>query len=184
MQLIAFVPVILSLTLNPISARRPVSLDTTGRAHELAALFNKHKHKVKDRRGIHLEIKIDITSEPVLKPAAQYSGAYGADESFSLRLEVDANGNVTGRGTEPGGNHDERSFTLRDTKVEGALVVGTKVYDNGSTEKFEGVFLRRTIQTNMQDRDQVQFGLGVVFDPPRRGGDDGYDINKLFYEAR
>lgn len=184
MQVLIILPVILSLFLNSLTPNRAVAADSSVRALELAALFNKHKHKVKDRRGVHLEIKIDITSEPVLKPAAQYSGTYGAENGFLLRLEVRADGTVTGRGSEPGGNHDERSFTLRDTKVEGALVVGTKVYDNGSTEKIEGVFLRRTIQTNMQDRDQVQLGLGVVFDPPRRGGDDGYEIYKLFYEAR
>jgi hypothetical protein len=184
MQLIAFLPVILSLVLNPVTLNRPASMDSTERARELAALFNKSKHKVKDKRGVHIEIHIDIVSEPVVRPAAQYSGEYGADDTFSLRLEVGADGKVTGRGSEPGPGTDELNFSLRDGRVDGALVVGTKVYDNGTTAKFEGVFIQRKVHTNMADRDEVLFGLGVVFDPPKRGGDDGWEINKSFYEAR
>jgi hypothetical protein len=184
MQLIAFLPVILSLVLNPLTPSRPVAGDSTERARELAALFNKSKHKVKDKRGVHIEIHIDIVSEPLVKPAAQYSGEYGADDTFSLRLEVGADGKVTGRGSEPRAGTAELNFSLRDARVDGGLVVGTKVYDSGATAKFEGVFIQRTVHTNMGDRDQVLFGLGVVFDPPKRGGDDGWEINKLFYEAR
>jgi hypothetical protein len=183
MQITMFLPLLLSLLLSPAVMPHSSATDAQHRAQELAARFNKNKHKVKDKRGVHIDIKIDITSVPVAKPAGEYAGAYNAWDSYSMQLQVGSDGQLTGSGTEPSEN-GERAFTLRDTRLEGALLTGTKVYQDGSTERLEAVFISRTTRSNMQDRDETVFGLGVVYDQPLTTGDHGFQTDKIFYEMR
>jgi hypothetical protein len=171
------------LWLVPAGGMAPPSSDPQDRAQELAARFNKSKHKVKDKRGVHIEIKIDITSVPAAKPAAEYVGGYNAWDTYSMQLSIRSDGQLSGDGTEPSPS-GSRAFTLRETRLEGALLTGTKVYQDGATENFEGVFISRTIRSNMQDRDETVFGLGVVYDQPVMTGDHGFQTDKMFYEMR
>ena len=118
--------------------------DVSARARELAAYFNKEKHKVKEKRGVRLDIYLEVRGEPAaLTDAAEYSGAYESEPDYPLELRVSPDGAVEGRGAEPspGG---ARRFTLRGARVSGALLTGTKVYDDGGTERVEAVFLNRT----------------------------------------
>jgi hypothetical protein len=156
--------------------------DTGARARELAAYFNKDKHKVKEKRGVRLEVFLEMRAELApLADAAEYSGAYESEPDYPFELRVSSGGAAEGRGAEPstGGT---RRFTLRDARVSGALLTGTKVYDDGGTERIEAVFINLIERHAPRAAGTKSFGLGVVFDPPKAG--DGYVITRLFYARK
>ena len=156
--------------------------DAGVRARELASYFNKDKHKVKEKRGVRLEVFVEVRATPaVRRSAAEYSGVYVAEPDFRLELRVSADGAAEGSGSEParGGG---RRFTLRDARVSGALLTGTKVYDGGGAERFEGVFINRTERHSPEEAGASAFGLGVVYDPPKAGA--GFEVTRLFYELK
>jgi hypothetical protein len=154
------------------------------KSQEIAALFNKTKHKVKEKRGVRLEVFVDIKSEPVVKGnVSEYSGRYKSDTDDWLDLKVSANGQIEAVGSEPSPQNSRR-FRLKDARIEGALLTAMKVYEDGSTEKFEAAFLNRTVRVNQNDAGTTVFGIGVRFDPPKTDSSVGFVINKLFYELK
>ena len=127
-----------------------------------------------------------MRSVPAIKQnPADYSGAYEdlSGMGFSLTLRVDASGRVEGTGYEP--LNDEpavsRSFTLRNGRITGALITATKVYGNGSSEPFEGVFINKTVFESPTDKGVTAFGLGVVGKQFQVGG---VNVDKLFYQLK
>lgn len=157
--------------------------DASARARELADAFSKSKHVVKEKHGIRVEKFKDIHSEPAPKADARlYSGEYEA-ENGALSLRVYADGRAEATGTEPAEDFTRaRRFTLRNARVEGALLTGTKVYEDGSSEPFEGVFINRTDRNSPADPGTTAFGLGVIFDPPKHV--NGNDMGRLFYASK
>ena len=157
--------------------------DSQTRARELASRFDKDKHKVKERRGVRVEVFVEMRGEPAARKApSDYAGTYESEPGFAVTLRVGADGRAEGEGSEPS-PAGPRTFTLRDARVEGALLAGTKVYDDGSTERLEGVFLDLNVRTAPGDRGTTLFGLGLVFDPPKSGA-GGFQMEKLFYERK
>lgn len=155
------------------------------RAQTIVASFNKSKHVSKEKRGVRKEKYLEVRSAPAVKAnPADYSGAYeAADGRFSLKLRVDASGKVEGDGYEPL-NDDaavSKRFTLRNGRVSGALLTATKVYGDGSAERFEGVFINKTVFESPTDKGVTAFGLGVV---GKQFQIDGNTIDKLFYELK
>jgi len=144
--------------------------DATQRTQVLVAALDKTKYKKKEKKNISIEFYMDIKNEAVAKSnPAEYSGSYkGEDAGYQLDIQADSNGAVTGTGRdvvdfEAG---TLRSFTLRDARIQGALLSGTKVYDNGQTESFEAVFTNRTVSSGknpdtIESRDTT-FGLGFI----------------------
>jgi hypothetical protein len=153
------------------------------RARELAAHFNKDKHKVKEKRGVRLEVFLEMRGEPAAKQnAAEYSGVYESGPGYAFELRVGADGGAEGRGSEPAPN-GARRFTLRDARVSGAVLTGTKVYEDGTTERLEAAFINLTVRHSPTEAGTSTFGLGVVFDPPKAGGDD-FELTRLFYALK
>ena len=156
--------------------------DARQRARELAASFSKSKHQVKEKHGVRVEKFKDVRSEPVFRQnAADYSGEYEADSEYPFSIRVAPGGGVEASGYEPA-PHGARRFTLRDARLAGALLTATKVYDDGSTEKFEAVFINRTERDRPDDPGTTEFGLGVVYDPPKVV--EGYTMGRLFYRLK
>lgn len=144
--------------------------DAGGRAQALAAALDKNKYKKKEKHNISIEIYIDIKNEVVVKSnPADYTGSYGGNDGYKLDLRVAANGAAEGSGYDTIGFEDKwpkRNFTLRDARVEGALLTGTKVYEDGRNETFEAVFANRTVATGknaetIHSRDTC-FGIGFI----------------------
>ncbi|HLM56866.1 MAG TPA: hypothetical protein VK422_12180 [Pyrinomonadaceae bacterium] len=166
----------------PAAARQTGAAE---RARELAAQMSKKKHEVREKHGVRVEKFKEVRSEPAPRSdAREYAGDYEADAGFRLRLGVTPDGRVEGRGTDPAftGDRRPRAFTLRGARVESALLTGTKVFDDGSTENFEAVFINRTDRDSPAAAGTTSFGLGVLYDPPIAG--DGYAISRLFYQKR
>jgi hypothetical protein len=133
------------------------------RTQELVAEFNKTKHKVKEKHGIRVEVFVEVRSEAVVKKPEEYAGVYRMDGNGpALELRISTNGAVEGKGEDTEG----REFTLNNGRIVGALLIATKIYTNGKSEKFEGVFINRTIRSGKSPADVVEngttFGLGVV----------------------
>ncbi len=139
------------------------------KTQELIAALSKSKYKKKEVKNFSLEKYIDIKSEAVVKNnAGDYTGVYESpDANYRLELRVSANSKAEGSGFDTDfKNSEKQSFTLRDAKIEGALLTATKVYANGVTEKLEAVFNNRTTtegkNPNEIERRETRYGLGFI----------------------
>lgn len=163
-----------------------LSQTTAQRTSAIVASFNKSKHVVKERHGVRLEKYKEVRSEPaILKNLRDYSGSYEAEGlGLSLDLRVDSNGNIAGNGYESVDDDRTvfRGFTLRNARIDGALLTGTKVYERGGTEAFEGVFINMTSFDSPTDRGFTSFGLGVVGHSVILAG--GVGIDRVFYRRK
>ena len=155
------------------------------RAQAIAASFSKSKHVVKEKRGVRKEKYRDVKSVPVVRAdPATYSGTYeDRDLGLSLQLTARSDGSVEGTGYDPldGESGIKQRFTLRNARIDGALLTGAKVYANGSQEQFEGVFINRTSRDNPDDAGTTTFGLGVIGKPIRFSG---FTTDRFFYQLR
>lgn len=157
--------------------------DAQQRAREIAASFDKTKHKIKERHGVRKERFMEIRSEPAQRlDARDYSGVYEAESEYPLTIRVGADNRVEAEGSEPTQAGHGRRFTLKDARIEGALLLGTKIYEDGASEAFEGVFINRTERHSPLESGVTTFGLGIRFDPPKVG--DGFTRSRLFYQRK
>jgi hypothetical protein len=182
-------PVIAALSILAVDAGRASSQtlasasDAQTRTQVIVASFNKFKHVTKEKHGIRKEKYKKVESEPVVKTTPEdYSGTYEIpDLGFAMHLRVDHGGRVEGDGYEPLMQDPavRRAFTLKNGKIEGALLTATKVYAGGRTEKLEGVFINRTSFESPTDKGVTTFGLGTVGRPIDVSG---LTLDRLFYE--
>jgi hypothetical protein len=184
-------PVIAALSILAVDAGRASSQtlasasDAQIKTQAIVASFNKFKHVTKEKHGIRKEKYKKIQSEPVVKANREdYSGTYEIpDLGFAMHLRVDHSGKVDGDGYEPLMQDPavRRTFTLRNGRIEGALLTATKVYAGGRTDKLEGVFLNRTSFESPTDKGFTTFGLGTVGGPTEVSG---LTLDRLFYELK
>jgi hypothetical protein len=155
------------------------------RTQEIVASFNKEKYALKEKYGVRKEKYKKVVSEPAIKQNMRdYSGVYEvADLGYLINVQVGSDSNLQAVGSEPanGTAQQVRNFKLEGAKIVGAMLTGTKVYDDGATEKFEGVFLNRTDFDSPTDKGVRSFGLGVVGKPVEFGG---VTFDKLFYQLK
>src|SRR5687767_10983836 len=126
------------------SAAAVQAQDVAQRTQELTASLDKTKHKKKEKKGFSFETYVDVKNAPATRSdPSQYSGAYKAD-GYALDLKVNKNGEAEGTGRDqiPSDGRD-RGFTLRNARVNGALLTATKEYADGESRKFEAVFVER-----------------------------------------
>jgi hypothetical protein len=182
--------VVAALTLLFVAAGR-VSSQTLASASDpqtktkaIVASFNKFKHLSKEKHGIRKEKYLKVESNPVVKANPEgYSGTHEIpDLGFAMHLRVDHNGKVEGDGYEPLADPAvRRTFTLKNGKIEGALLTATKVYAGEYTEKLEGVFIEKTTFESPTDKGFSRFGLGTLGRPIEVSG---LTLDKFFYELK
>ncbi|MBA2688028.1 MAG: hypothetical protein H0U64_08000, partial [Gemmatimonadaceae bacterium] len=160
-----------------------MSSSAQARAQSIAAIFSKTKHVTKAKYGIVRDKYKEIRSEPATTSSPQtYSGLYEvAGMGFTLRLTIGSDATVTGTGTDPLPDRLDisRNFTLRNARIEGALLSATKDYGNGTSEQLEGVFLNSTSFESPTGKGVTTFGIGVVAKPFTFSG---VTVDKLFYK--
>jgi hypothetical protein len=139
------------------------------KAREVAAALDKTKYKHKVKKNFEFERYIDVKNEAVVKSVAEYAGVYESpDANYRIELRASGGGNgVEGSGYETGFENSARvNFTLRDAKIEGALLTATRVYADGTTKRLEAVFVNRTIvqgaNPNKIESRETKFGLGFI----------------------
>jgi hypothetical protein len=187
MRVIHLVPVVAALNLFLVgagvaSAQVAGSMGAQARSQAIAASFSKFKNLSKEKHGVTKTKYLKIESQPAVRANPEdYSGTYEVpDLGFAMRLRVDQSGKVEGTGYEPIVDPAvRRMFTLRDGKIEGALITATKVYANGTAERLEGVFIDRTTFESPTDKGSTSFGLGVIGKPVEVSG---LTLDKLFFE--
>lgn len=141
--------------------------DASQRAREVAASLDKTKYKHKVKKNFELEIYIDVKNEAVVKNASEYLGTYESPEASHRLVLRSVGGKIAGDGYETDFQSSARvNFTLKDARIEGALLTATKYYENGNSERFEAVFVNRTVTqganpNKIQSR-ETKFGLGFV----------------------
>jgi hypothetical protein len=171
--------VALLATYPAIAAPQQVS---QSRAQQLAAAFTKQKHVVSEKRGVRREKYKDVRSEPAVKQdITEYSGVYqvvGLGDVIDLRIGSDGRIQADGHDSD----RPSRTFVLENGRIEGAVLTAIKVYRDGATQRFEGVFMTRTERTSPMDPGITTSGLGVVLATPREFGGNTYD--KLFYQLK
>jgi len=180
---------LLSLWLIPSTFSAQES-DVQTRTRDILASLNKRKHLAVEKHGIRKERYKEIRSKPVVKQDLKdYSGLYEVhDSSRVINLQVKNDGRVEATGHEPGNGDTQRGrkFTFRDAKIEGALLTAIKVFGDGSTEKFEGVFINLTdvegVSPSQIEHSSTTFGLGVVGVRVQVAG--GGSTDKLFYRLK
>jgi hypothetical protein len=168
------------------SAQQPLSSSSVQtRTQAITASFNKSKHVVKDKRGVRMEKYKRVESEPVVKANPEdYSGTYEVSEmGFALQLRVNRDGRVEGTGYEPAAPDlsIRRTFSLRNGRIDGALLTATQVYADGTQGRFEGAFMNRTSFDSPADEGFTVFGLGVIGKQIQWAGNT---IDRLFYELK
>ena len=142
--------------------------DASQKTRELVAALDKTKYKKKEKGNVTVEVYVDIKNEPAVRDANSYAGNYQSEDgSYQLTLNVEGSGAASGNGYDMVNDNNRRhAFTLKDARIEGALLTGTKVYDNGETQGFEAVFVNRTVAAGknvneIASRD-TKFGLGFI----------------------
>jgi hypothetical protein len=159
--------------------------DPQARTRAIAASFSKFKSLSKEKYGIRKEKYLKVESQPAVKEnREEYSGTYEIpDLGFAMHLRVDHSGKVEGDGYEPFNSDPSvrRTFTLKDGKIEGALLTATKVYAGGHAEKLEGVFMNRTTFESPIDKGFTRFGLGTLGRPIEVSV---LTLDKFFYELQ
>jgi hypothetical protein len=174
-----------SLAVAPIQldAQNPSSSQSaSARTSQLVAMFTKHKHVVKDKRGVREEKYKDVRTIPATRDnPSSYSGDYDGGLGFALHLTVKSDGSVAGSGEEPYGDDPRISlpFVIENGKIDGALLTGTMVYRDGSRARLEGVFMNRISRTSPNDPGTTTFGIGVLTRPKQVSG---LYIERLFFE--
>jgi hypothetical protein len=144
-----------------------VAQDNAQRTKDLVASLDKTKYKKKEKANISIEVFVDIKNEAVTKnDRSEYSGIYEAD-GYKLDLLVANDGGATGSGFDSFANGDKpANFTLKNARVDGALLTATKVYDNGTSQPLEAVFVNRNARAGSNPKavsvDVTQFGLGFI----------------------
>jgi hypothetical protein len=151
------------------------------KAQVIAATFTKHKNVVKVKHGVRTEKYKDVHAEPVVKQnASDYAGQYEAQGlGYVINIQVSNDGRIQANGYEQGGS---RAFKLENAKIDGALLTASKVYQDGTTDKFEGVFLNRTERNSPTAPADTMFGLGVVLNAPVEI--NGITYQRMFYQLR
>lgn len=142
--------------------------DTAQRTRDLVAALDKTKYKKKEKKNVSIKLYFEVRNEPVVKANVNDLGGIYEDDNlqFRLTLNILAGGTVEGSGYDTIGVEAARvNFTLKDARIDGALLTGTKVFANGATHKFEAVFVTRTIKTgkNVDAIETVETDTGIGF---------------------
>jgi len=173
---------LLTLLVTYPAIAAPQQTSSPSRAQQLAAAFTKQKHVVSEKRGVRREKYKDVRSEPVVKQdITEYAGVYQViDFGDVIDLRIGRDGRIQADGHDS--DQPSRAFVLQSARIEGAVLTATKVYRDGSTEPFEGVFMTRTERNAPTDPGITTFGLGVVLATPREF--EGNTFERLFYQLK
>ena len=184
MTFLVLLILVAAVGLQPAAAQRA---DDRKGADEILAAFTKRKHKVKERSGARVEMFKEVRPATAERPdPADYSGRYvEGNVGSALTLRVDPDGRVEASGSERGAaGAPERRFAIEGAAIRGALLTGTKVYGDGASEPFEGLFVELTTEEGTSPERithrSTRFGLASVGEP--REIVSGFWTDKFFYE--
>lgn len=164
--------------------------DVSARTNALVGTLDKTKYKKKEKKNISIEVYVSIKNDPAIRDAYEYGGSYSDEDAESrLTLHVERGGVASGSGHDSI-NDRRMNFTLKDASIIGALLSATKVYDNGEQQKFEAVFVNRTVAVGKNENEitsrDTKFGLGFIQtnEWSEKDGERGTWTSRVFLERR
>ena len=179
--------IVISLLICVVFVGEMFAQDAAQKTKDLVAALDKTKYKKKEKKNISNEVFVDIKNEAVSKAdPTEYSGRYEAD-GYHLQLNVAKDGSLSGSGFDSFGNDGRTvNFQLKNAHVQGALLTGIKVYDNGTEQPFEAVFVNRTARSgsnpNSINDESTEFGIGFI--QSNGANADSAWINRVFLQRR
>lgn len=187
--ILAIIALLVSFLFSSSNVFAQAAATPESRAAEFAQALDKTKHKIKEKKGFRVEVYAEVRHEPAVKNnPREYSGDYESEDAgFSLNIQVAADGSVTGGGFETeNGRQANGKFTLENARIEGAVLSGVKVYENGERRKFEGIFANRTISVgtspdNISNR-STDYGFAAADEYAVI--EDGKFTSRLFYRQK
>ena len=133
--------------------------------------FSKTKYKKKEKYGVVKEMKRVIESTPVVKENASfYNGNYVyQDLNYKIEIRTDKQGKPMATLNIANGT----DVLLKEVSITDALFHAVKQNADGTKEVWEGVFINRS------DDGNVEFGLGIRLANPIHLT-EGLKITKIF----
>ena len=144
------------------------------KAEDLAKnVFSKSKHAKKEKYGVVKEKTKVVESTPVVKTNLDfYAGNYWyQDFNYKLEIRLDANKNLIATLSIP----NKPDVQLKNVSVTDAYFTGIKQNEDGTEEKWEGVFI------NKFDNGNTEFGLGIKL-AKALPIPDGVQTTKVFFK--
>lgn len=150
---------------------RAVSQETAREKAEMIAKndFSKSKHEKKEKFGVVKEKRKVIESTPVVRTDLSfYEGQYLSHNSeYKIDIKKTEGKWVAKL------YMNNIPFELKDITITDALFQAVKVNTDGTEEKWEGVFIDKN------DDGNLEFGLGIKLPKPLQAS-EGLSITKLF----
>ncbi len=143
------------------------------KAESIAAEFNKTKHKVKEKNGITTEShKVVEASPDIAGNIASYAGKYELDGLGHYILLHQSNNSWEAEFFKTENGKDTKLASLKDIKIESALLTATIDHTDGRSASFEGVFINRVENGIKSSGIGIRHLLELA---------DGFRTDKVFY---
>lgn len=148
--------IITTIVLGAFIASSVSAQSSKDKAEAIASEFNKDKHKIKEKNGVVTEKNKVVEAKPdVRNDVASYVGKYEMDGfGHFIVLRQGASG-WEGEYLTTKDDKEVRKATLKDVKIESALLTATIHHEDGRTLPFEGVFINRFVNGEKSE------GLGI-----------------------
>ena len=139
------------------------------KAEQMASEFNKEKHKTKEKNGVVTKKDVKVEARP---DSRQNVGEYAATyelEGMGQYLTLDnSSGSWKGLFTESKEGKTNTTGTLKNIRIEDALLTATWVNNDGKEKPFEAVFITRSgdgyESRGIGIKQEVQLSNGWNFD--------------------
>ncbi|MBD0277274.1 MAG: hypothetical protein ICV81_04825 [Flavisolibacter sp.] len=135
--------------------------------------FSKSKYKKVEKYGVVKEMNKVITSTPVVQNDLHfYNGNYWyQDLQYKMEIRTDAQDKLMATLSMP----NKPEVQLKNVSVNDAYFTGVVQYQDGSEEKWEGVFIDKN------DNGNREFGLGIKLSKPIQLT-EGLQLTRLFFK--
>ena len=149
--------IITTIVISALIASAGSAQSPKEKADILAAEFNKNKHKVKEKNGVVTEKHKVVEAKPdVREDITSYTGKYEMD-GFGHFIVLRKTANAwEGDYIVKNDDKEVKKATLKEIRIESALLTATIHHEDGRSLPFEGVFINRSVKDGETTR-----GLGI-----------------------
>ena len=146
------------------------------KAEQMAAEFSKEKHKTKEKNGevTKKDVKVEATPD-VRQNVAEYAATYELEGMGQYLTLEQTTGSWRGVFTENKDGKTTTTGTLKNIRIQDALLTATFADKNGKEKPFEAVFISRS-----GDGYETK-GLGIHQDIQLA---NGWNFDKAFFKRQ
>ena len=146
------------------------------KAEQLASEFSKEKHKTKEKNGEVTKKDVKVEARPdLLQDVSSYAATYELEGMNQFLTLNQSSGLWKGVFTENKDGKTNTTATLKDIKIQDALLTATVIDKDGKEKPFEAVFIIRS-----GDGYEAK-GLGIKQELHLS---NGFTLDKAFYRRQ